>query len=216
MTATALYPAPHISLISLTRDDSVRPARVAQSRQRTSTSLLARVAQGDAVAARDCIDEFGGLVWSIARRLASNQADAEDAVQEIFNDVFRSAARFDPSQGSERVFVTMIARRRLIDRMRHAAHQRPTESVDIQSRCWVNGGPGAGACGEAMTAAQAVMQLRPELQRVLELGILRGLSHAEIADVLQLPVETVKARMRRGLIQVREWMGNPAAASEEV
>src|SRR5512145_3131135 len=81
-------------------------------------SILERVARGDSKAVRECIDEFGGLVWAIARRMARTRADAEDAVQEIFVDVWKSAGRYDPSQGSEKVFVTTIARRRLIDRLR--------------------------------------------------------------------------------------------------
>ena len=58
----------------------------------------------------------GGLVWSLARKFLRSHADAEDAVQEIFVDVWRSAARFDPAIASETTFVAMIARRRLIDR----------------------------------------------------------------------------------------------------
>ena len=63
-------------------------------------SVLARVAQGDARAVHECIDQFGSLIWSIARRLTRTRADAEDAVQEIFTDVWRSAGRFDPNQGN--------------------------------------------------------------------------------------------------------------------
>lgn len=213
MTASALYPATHISLISLTRDDSTRPAFVARRRQQT-TPLLTRVAQGDAVAARECIDEFGSLIWSIARRLTGNHADAEEAVQEIFKEVWRSADRFDPAQGSEKLFVATIARRRLIDRMRRASRQGFAESGGIHSLSWdeSSGGPSV----EAVAAARAVMQVRPELRQVLELGVLQGLNHAEIAAVLELPVATVKATMLRGLIQVRELMGKQRPATDEV
>jgi len=211
VTASALYPATHISLISLTRDDSTRPAYVARRRQQT-VPVLTRVAQGDPVAARECIDEFGSLVWSVARRLTRNHADAEEAVQEIFSEVWRSADRFDPAQGSEKVFVATIARRRLIDRMRRAARQDFPESDDIHSLSWtINSG---GASAEAAAAARAVMQVRPELRRVLQLGVLQGLNHSEIAEVLQMPVATVKATMLRGLIQVRELMGKQRAADE--
>jgi RNA polymerase sigma-70 factor (ECF subfamily) len=169
--------------------------------------VLARIAQGEAAATRECIDQYGNLVWSIARRLLRSHGDAQDAVGEIFNEVWRSAARFDPTQGSERVFVTTIARRRLIDRMRRAAHQAPSESMGIHSLSWVNGAHSAEASAEGRAAGRAVKQLRPELQKVLELGVLQGMSHAEIAKVLQLPVGTVKSMMYRGLIQVRELMG---------
>ena len=83
---------------------------------------LQRVGNGDRSAIAECLQYYGGLVWSIARRLSPNKEDAEDAVQDIFFDLWRNAGRFDPEQGSEKVFITMIARRRLIDRLR--AHER--------------------------------------------------------------------------------------------
>src|SRR5262252_1163156 len=81
-------------------------------------SLLARVGAGDASAVRECLQRFGGLVWSLARRFSSSPSDAEDAVQEIFVDLWRSAKKYDPRAASEATFVAMIARRRLIDRLR--------------------------------------------------------------------------------------------------
>jgi RNA polymerase sigma-70 factor, ECF subfamily len=204
VTASAVFPAPHISLMSLTRDDSVRPARVVRSRARPKDSVLARVAQGDAVAARECVDQFGGLIWSIARRYSASQADAQEAVREIFADVWRSAVRFDPAQGAERIFVATIARRRLIDRMRHGARR---DLAKVQPLLWFDMDGSPDACTEAVAASRAVMQLRPELQRVLELAVLQGLSHAEIADLMQVAPGTVKTMLYRGLIQVRELMG---------
>lgn len=180
-------------------------------------SVLIKVAQGDQRAVRACIDEFGSLVWSIARRLTRTRADAEDAVQEIFTDLWRSAGRFDPAQGSEKVFVATIARRRLIDRLRRISNQgttAPTEELD--SLAWADPGVHAENCAEAQTAARAVMQLRPEQRRVLELALLQGLSHAEIAEKLNMPLGTVKTMMRRGLIQVRELMGVDVSLSDEV
>ena len=107
--------------------------------------------------------------------------------------------------------------RKRFDRMRRAAHQARTESTDdIDSLGWADPGNSAEVCAEASAAARAVMQLRPEQRQVLELGILQGLSHSEIADVLQMPLGTVKTMMRRGLIQVRELMGIQNAASDGV
>jgi RNA polymerase sigma-70 factor (ECF subfamily) len=177
--------------------------------QRRMTDLvLTRIAAGDANALRQCIEQFGNLVWSIARRLTRTRADAEDAVQEIFTDIWRSAARFDPRQGSETVFVATIARRRLIDRLRRVSNQGTTESTDaVESLEWADPGIHAETSAEARTAARAVMQLRPEQRQVLELGLLQGLSHSEIAEALRMPLGTVKTMMRRGLIQVRQLMG---------
>ncbi len=93
-----------------------------------SPSVLQRIASGDPAAVRECIDQYGPLVWSLARRLSRTASDAEDATQEIFLDIWRSAGRFDASQGSDKVFIAMIARRRLIDRLRKKSAEPPMES----------------------------------------------------------------------------------------
>jgi RNA polymerase sigma-70 factor (ECF subfamily) len=74
----------------------------------------------------------------------------------------------------------------------------------------------AETCAEAQTAARAVMQLRPEQRQVLELSLLQGLSHSEIAAALKMPLGTVKTMMRRGLIEVRQMMGVDIVMSDEV
>ena len=96
-----------------------------------SPSVLQRIASGDPAAVGECIDQYGPLVWSLARRLSRTASDAEDATQEIFLDIWRSAGRFDASQGSDKVFIAMIARRRLIDRLRKKSAEPPMESTDV-------------------------------------------------------------------------------------
>ncbi len=178
-------------------------------------SVLTRVAQGDQAAVAECIDQFGPLVWALARRLSPNRDDAEDAVQEIFVDVWKSAARFDPAQGSEKVFITTIARRRLIDRLRRHSQLpefAPTEELDVVG--WAEPGTRGEIAIEAERAAMAVARLKPDQQKVIELAVLHGLSHSEIAAKTGMPLGTVKTQMRRGLIQVRELMQIDAAADE--
>ncbi len=170
-------------------------------------SILGRVARGDQRAVRDCIDEFGGLVRAIARRMTRTRADAEDAVQEIFVDVWRSAARFDAAQGSEKVFVTTIARRRLIDRMRRS---RMNSFMDGQEMLddlrFAEPGDGGEVRADAEQAAKVVARLRPDQCKVLRMGLLEGMTHSEIAGATGMPLGTVKTQMRRGLIQVRLWL----------
>jgi RNA polymerase sigma-70 factor, ECF subfamily len=209
--------AAHFSTCFALHYNDATPQLYALPNRRMTDSVLAKVAQGDQRAVRDCIDQFGSLIWSIARRLTRTRADAEDAVQEIFTDIWRSAGRFDPNQGSEKVFVATIARRRLIDRLRRVSNQGTTESTDeIETLAWADPGMHAETCAEAQTAARAVMQLRPEQRQVLELGLLQGLSHSEIAEALHMPLGTVKTMMRRGLIQVRQLMGVEVPLSDEV
>jgi len=172
-----------------------------------SLSVLQRIASGDSVAVRDCIEQYGSLVWSLARRLSRSPSDAEDATQEIFLDIWRSAARFDAAQGSDKVFIAMIARRRLIDRLRKTASEPPMDPVEaLESVAWADPGTASEISLEASQAARAMAELRPEHRQVLELGLLHGLSQSEIAGRLELPLGTVKSFMRRGLIKVREYM----------
>lgn len=173
--------------------------------------LLPRVASGDADAVRACLERHGALVWTLARRLSPTRADAEDAVQEIFADVWKSAARFDPAVASEAVYVATIARRRLIDRMRSRRRKPETESLPEgpaelpDPRASLD----AEQSAEASLAADAIARLRPEQRQVLLLAIHQGLSHEEIAAAMQMPLGTVKTLARRGLADVRAWLADP-------
>ena len=165
------------------------------------STVFERLASGDRTAAKDCLRQFGGLVWSLAVRRSPSQADAEDAVQEIFLDLWRSAPRYNPARGTEVTFVATIARRRLIDRSRRHQRQRQTEPLQTELEA---PGVGAEACAEAGIAARAVEQLRPEQRQVVIMATCDGRSHEEIAQITGLPLGTVKTHVRRGLLRVRE------------
>lgn len=168
-------------------------------------SLLQRVARGEAEAVRECIDRYGGLVWSLARRFTSGDADAEDAVQEIFVNLWRSADRFDPSVASETTFVAMIARRRLIDRARSRGRQPTVEVMtEVNAPPIPTRGDATETADDAAQASVALAKLAPDQQRVLRLSVYQGLSHEQIAQATGLPLGTVKTHIRRGLIRIRE------------
>ena len=169
---------------------------------------LKRIASGDKSAVQDCLNTYGGLVWSLARRMSPNPEEAEDAVQEIFIDVWKNAARFDETQASETTFVAMIARRRLIDRLRKTNRQPSVDSLeDILVEPANSKEQDLQVSVEAKEAAEAMKNLRPEQRQILHLSIVQGFSHQEIADALKMPLGTVKTHARRGLIQVREFLG---------
>ena len=178
----------------------------------TKPPLLPRVASGERAAVRECLERYGGLVWSLARRARLAQDEAEDVVQEIFLDLWRSAARFDASVASEPTFVAMIARRRLVDQRRQRQRQPETEPlVDSQRAHSTLPAPELGA--EAAQAARALEQLRPEQRQVLILTACQGLTHEEVAHTTGMPLGTVKAHARRGLIRVREVLGAATAGA---
>ncbi len=169
------------------------------------SALLNRVAGGDPEAVEECIDTYGGLLWSIARRLFSDKAEAEDAVQEAFIHLWQTASRFDPQRSSEKTFVAMIARRRMIDRLRRAQSRPRTESIDERlvepiSRHHHQ----IEQNTEASIALKALNKLQPKQRKVLLLSIYQGLSHGEIAKATRIPLGTVKSYITRGLADVRQ------------
>jgi len=170
-------------------------------------SALKRMAQGDKRALADCIDQHGGLIWALSRRMSPTPADAEDATQEIFLTIWKNAARFDPTRGSEAVFIATLARRLLINRYRQR-RRRPTEvAVDeTESLQWAATGLSSETSAEANQASAALSSLRPEQQRIITLAVVHGLSQSEIAAQIGMPLGTVKTLMRRGLLKVREML----------
>ena len=170
--------------------------------------ILNRIAAGDATAVEDCLNAYGGLVWSLARRMLRNTDDAEDIVQEIFVEIWKNAERFDPSQASETTFIAMIARRRIIDRIRHSARRISADSLDdIVTEPGTRADREMQVSVEAREAAKALDEIRPEQRQVLQLSIVQGLSHQEISEATGMPLGTVKTHARRGLVQVRQKLG---------
>jgi RNA polymerase sigma factor (sigma-70 family) len=171
-------------------------------------AILKRIAEGDALAVQECLKMYGGLVWSLARRMLRNSDEAEDAVQEIFVEIWRNADRFDETKASETTFIAMLTRRRLIDRIRFSQRRLSPDSLDdVLLEPFTRTDKSMETCVEAEEAAEAMRNLRPEQQQVLRLSIVEGMSHKEIAEATGMPLGTVKTHARRGLLQVRELMG---------
>ncbi len=172
-----------------------------------TVDLLPRIARGDAAAVEQCIDRYSALIWSIARRFCTNPADAEDAVQDVFIALWRNADRFDPERASEVTFVAMITRRRLIDRRRSAKRQgTPAPEADLlamPSRDDLR----MESATDAKVANQVIQELPEERRKVLSLAIYEGLTHDQIVNETGLPLGTVKSHIRRGLLSVREKLG---------
>ncbi|MEM7457720.1 MAG: sigma-70 family RNA polymerase sigma factor [Planctomycetota bacterium] len=183
----------------------------------TEQALLPRVAAGDQNAIALCLDRYGGLVWSIARRGCPDNQLAEDAVQDIFLQIWKSAPRFDASIASEKTFIAMIARRRVIDINRKRAF--PSSSA-LEFDQFASGASDASARAEtkdeAEKAAVALSKLPDDQQRVIKMSVYEGKSHSTIASETGIALGTVKTHIRRGLISLRQalFAASPVRTSE--
>lgn len=151
---------------------------------------------------RQCIEVHGPLVWGIVRRRVKDHFAAEDLVQEIFTEVWKSSGRHDPSIASEAGFISMIARRRAIDWLRRQQRQPELESLPEKSEIAAEqAGPGLGMDRDTLWAA--LQRLPDETRRLFVLHFEKGMTHAEIAELTGQPLGSVKTRLRRGLIEAR-------------
>ena len=181
----------------------------------TGPSLLQRIARGDRAAASECIATYSGLVWTLARQRLANEADVEEAVQEIFMQLWRQADRFDPAQGEEVTFVSLLARRRLVDRMRKQARVPVSASLDeVGSQLSEDGREVLERSADVRRVRAVLETLEPKQREIIHLSSWLGLSHGAIAERTGLPLGTVKSHLRRGLMKVREQLGEAKAVAD--
>lgn len=179
-------------------------------------SVLQRMADGDRGAVKDCIDRYGKLVWSVVCRFCPVPGDREDAVQEIFLEVWRSAGRYRTKIASEGTFITMIARRRMIDRLRKHKRQPALSDIDDVADSVTEIPAGGEDNAELVNVTRALSVLTPDQQTVIRLSVVHGYSHGEIAEKTGIPVGTVKTHIRRGLMRVRDQLSMGLAAESGV
>lgn len=157
--------------------------------------LEQRLVAGESAALKDLFDEFGPTIMGLCRRLVGGEA--EDLVQLIFLDAWRTRERYDPSRGSLGAWLTGIARFKIIDHWR-ANGRRPTvpqPDVGLNSSTE----PEVDRIVDQLVLTKALAQLPPVRREVVQLGFYQGFSHQEIADKLAMPLGTVKSHIRRGL-----------------
>lgn len=172
-----------------------------------SPTILQRVARGDASAVAAFLDEYADTIYSIAHRyLRPYPQDLDDAVQEVCVEIWKSAPRFDPAIASEPAFVATIAHRRLIDQRRRAesrhALQLNTEAIGRQAGGALAAEPKDPA--EVRDAVAAFRTLDEDERHLIWLAVHHGLSHEQIARACDMPLGTVKTRIRRGMIRLRD------------
>ena len=176
--------------------------------------LVARLAAGDADALAVLYDRHGPTAFTLARAMVGGASDAEDVVAAVFAQLWQSAHRFDAARGSVTAWITTMTRSRALDllraqRRRSRLHERAA-TADADGFAVPLGGGGdtpdvdAERAELAVAVRESLTSLPPAQRRAIELAFFGGLSHSDIAAVLNEPLGTVKTRIRSGMLKLRD------------
>jgi RNA polymerase sigma-70 factor (ECF subfamily) len=174
--------------------------------------LLRRTAAGDREAFAELYDRHGSAVFGLLLRLLGHRGEAEEMLQEVFLEVWRRAARYDPARSAPRTWVLLVARSRAIDllRSRQARERRENESEAAGGER-LDGQPVILPVGLSRLEGEerqrrvtgALARLPPEQREAIELAFFAGLTHGSISQRLDQPLGTVKSRILLGMRKLR-------------
>jgi RNA polymerase sigma-70 factor, ECF subfamily len=193
---------------------TLRPwrGRAGQQQQQDDSldAVLGQVARGDEAAFERLYDRVAGVVFGVVRRVVRDPAQSEEVAQEVLVEVWRTATRFDPSQGKALTWILTMAHRRAVDRVRSAqAAADREERVGKLERT-----PAFDEVAEVVETKleqeqvrRALAQLTPLQREAVTLAYYGGHTYREVAELLDVPLGTVKTRLRDGLIRLRDMLG---------
>ncbi|MDR3457470.1 MAG: sigma-70 family RNA polymerase sigma factor [Verrucomicrobiae bacterium] len=171
--------------------------------------LLRRVAAGDRGAFAEFYDRHSTLMFSVACKILNDPTEAQDVLQETFLQIWEKAARFDPKLGKAASWVATLTRNKAIDRIRASQRRsRLADEAGAESAIAAEAGDSANEAlhgqDKARLIQSAITGLPDEQRRAIELAYFSGLTQHEISEQLKEPLGTVKARIRRGLLKLRD------------
>jgi RNA polymerase sigma-70 factor (ECF subfamily) len=170
-------------------------------------SLLARVVQRDESALAALYDRYSGLVFSEAARILRDKGAAEEILQDIFYQVWRTAEKFDSSRGSLPGWLVVVTRNRAISRLRRRGG-RTDEELSENEVSFPFNLETAAAQNQLLGRVKSAMVSMPEGQReAINLAFFEGMTHSEIATKTGEPLGTVKTRIRSALEALRRAVG---------
>ena len=171
--------------------------------------LLRRVSRRDRQAFSVLYDRFSTTLFSVTVAILKNESEAEEVLQDVFVNIWKQAGTFDPNLGRALGWAVALARNRSIDRLRSKGRSR--RMVDAV-RNEMEGNPGAFSLSSdpvvdaerASLVRETLQRLPPNQREAIQLAYFTGMTQSEIANSLDLPLGTVKARIRRGMVQLRK------------
>ena len=172
--------------------------------------LLKRIAQGDRGSFEKLYDRFSGLLFSTAYRVLNNQAAAEDVLQDVFIQIWEKAPLYNPALGKPLTWAVTLTRNKAIDRLRSTQRRnRLQDDVEREAKIFeqFDGQSSFDAVASVETSKlvrEAIEKLSKDQRQVIELAFFSSMTQAEIAERLNEPLGTIKARIRRAMMKLRD------------
>jgi RNA polymerase sigma-70 factor, ECF subfamily len=193
----------------LDRDSLAPIASMDSTTEVLQGQLLGRIAQRDHAALSELYDATATPLFSVALRIVHDPSDAEEVLQDVFVQIWEKAPTFDRRLGSAFSWVLSITRHRAIDRLRSKQRkarlvEQLVEAGDAEIPAAALPDAGSLDAEQAALVRSAMTTLPKDQRQAIELAFFAGLSHPEIAKTIDQPLGTIKARIRRGLLKMRE------------
>jgi RNA polymerase sigma-70 factor (ECF subfamily) len=172
--------------------------------------LLGQVAEGNQAAFSQLYDQTASRVLGLVRRLLKDSAQSEEVTQEIFLEVWQNAKRYDPAKGSATTWILTMSHRRAVDRIRSSQSTRDRDTKiglrDMETE-YDSVSESVEIRVEHERVGQALLRLTELQRQAVTLAYYGGYSHSEVAEMLKVPIGTVKTRLRDGMIRLRDELG---------
>jgi RNA polymerase sigma-70 factor (ECF subfamily) len=174
--------------------------------------LLESTARGDSASFRQLYERYFGLLFYSAFQVLKDQAETEDVLQDVFLQIWDKARLYDRKRGKPLTWALTLTRNKSIDRLRSVKRRyRLKDEVEKENAADGQSGPGASPSSNAVSASEtnqvvrsALLQLSDEQRQAIEMAYFGSLTQNEIAHQLAEPLGTVKARIRRGMIKLKD------------
>ena len=180
-----------------------------QISEESQAELLRRIATQDREALARFYDETSGVLFSTAMRMLGDVPEAEEVIQDVFLQIWNKAATFDGAVGVPFQWALGITRNRCIDRLRVRKRKslllgELAEAASAEAAVDAPAGQDRLGRDEVAAVRSAVQSLPSEQRQAIEMAFFGGMTHHEIAEMLKEPLGPVKARIRRGMLKLRE------------
>lgn len=172
--------------------------------------LIRLVALGDEAAFEELYDAVAPRVFGLVRRVVRDSAQSQEVTQEVFLDIWEQASRFDRDKGKAISWILVIAHRKAVDKVRasQASSDRDLrQGIKEYKESYEDVADTVEGQLEAERVQQALKSLTAAQQEAISLAYYGGYTHQEVAEFLQVPVGTIKTRIRDGMIRMRDTLG---------